>query len=365
MNDRAPFRPDEQPSVPVESPPSPPPVLDPATAAQPGAAPQRARMGPIARFANVFLSPGSVFEDIRRDPRGWLVPVIICAAVVAAFVGLYFARYDLPVVYKEYLRESFGIKLAGMLGGPEARDKALEQATQQIASAPLWQMQASAITNTLIGFIAVVWFFTFLYGLIALLLGWLPAGTSGKKLFVNLGIVLGIGVAFAVVSGAVQVAAAAAGRAGDDAAAAASPDWAAAVSLLLALTALGGTAWAMQRLAREPAYGRIMTTVSYSLAPSAISAIVGILIVLLRTPDATWIADIVPADLTLLLNLKDSSAVLASLGSSLGLFSLWSLALAILGLATVLGRKTGEAAALVLVPWGLWVLVKLVFAAAF
>ncbi len=226
-------------------------------------------------------------------------------------------------------------------------------------------MQASAITNTLIGFVAVVWFFTFLYGLIALLMGWLPPGTPGKKLFVNLGIVLGIGVVFAVVSSVVQFAAAAAAAADDATGAAASPGWAAAVSFLLALTALGGTVWAMQRLAREPAYGRIMTTVSYGLAPSAISGLVGILIVLLRTPDATWIADIVPADLTLLLNLKDSSAALASLGSSLGLFSIWSLALTILGLATVLGRKTGEAAALVLVPWGIWVLVKLGFAAAF
>jgi hypothetical protein len=318
-------------------------------------------MGPIARFLNVFFSPGAVFEDIRRDPRGFMVPIVLCSIAVAAFVGLYFARYDLATVYREYLKESFGIKLAGLFGGAEVRDKALDQAILKITGTPMWQFELSAILNPLAGFVVTLWFFTFIYGLFAHVVGWLPGGTKGKPLFVNAGIVLGIGVVFAVIQAGLQIAVAVAAKAGG--AGASSPAWVAIAQTILTLVALGATWWAMNRLAREPAYGRVIGAVSYGLAPSALAGLVGVIIVLVRTPDATWIEDVVPANLSLLFNLKETSPVLASLGASLGLFTLWSLALTVIGLAKVLGRSMSQSAVLVLAPWGIWVLVKLVFAA--
>jgi hypothetical protein len=320
-------------------------------------------MGAFSRFFNVFFSPSAVFDDIRRDPRGWLVPILISAATVAAFTFLYFTRYDIVTVYTEYLRDNWGIKLAGMLGGPDAQAKALDAAVKGIKSTPLWQFQASAIVNVLVGFVIIVWFFTFLYGLIALLMGWLPPEVKGSKLFINLGIVAAIAVVFVAISAGLRIASAV--GSGGAAAGGASPDWVAAVTIVVTFAALGFVIWAMRGLAKEPSYGRIMGAVSYGLAPSAIVGLLGVLILVLRTPDATWIEDIIPADLTHLLNLKNVSGVLASLGTSLGFFNIWSLVLTIIGLSKALGRRTGEAAVAVLVPWGAWVLLKLVFAAIF
>jgi hypothetical protein len=130
---------------------------------------------------------------------------------------------------------------------------------------------------------------------------------------------------------------------------------------MIATTA--GILWATSRLLRDPSLGSILGAVSYGMMPVAIGAIVGVVIVMVRTPDATSFEEIVPANLTLLLNLKASNAIVASLGSAIGVFSLWSIALTIIGLAKGLGRSTGQAAAIVLVPWGAWVVLKTAFAA--
>ena len=344
----------------------PPPGPGPDPFAQPAQPAGPARMSAVSRFFNVFFSPSAVFEDVRRDPRGWLVPILASAAAVAVFTLLYFTRYDIVTVYTEYMRDNWGIKLAGMIGGPDAQAKALEAAMQGIKATPMWQFQASAIVNVLVGFVLIVWFFTFLYGLIAVLMGWLPPDIKASRLFINLGIVAAIAVVFIAITAGLKIASAVAAKgSGDAAAAGASPDWVAAVTIVVTFAALGFVVWSMMRLAKEPSFGRIMGAVSYGLAPTALFGLLGILILALRTPDATWIEDIVPADLTHLLNLKNVSGVLASLGTSLGFFNIWSLVLTIIGLSKALGRRTGEAAVAVLVPWGAWVLLKLVFAAIF
>lgn len=45
-----------------------------------------AQMGPLARVGNVFFSPGEVFEDVRRSPRDWWLPLVLFI-VVATAVG--------------------------------------------------------------------------------------------------------------------------------------------------------------------------------------------------------------------------------------------------------------------------------------
>lgn len=42
------------------------------------------QMSPISRLVNVFFSPGEVFEDVRRSPRDWWLPVLVLLAVVTA-----------------------------------------------------------------------------------------------------------------------------------------------------------------------------------------------------------------------------------------------------------------------------------------
>jgi len=60
---------------------APPP---PASAADEMAAPPE--MSAFARLGNVFFAPGDVFEDVRRSPRGWWLPIILLL-VIATGVG--------------------------------------------------------------------------------------------------------------------------------------------------------------------------------------------------------------------------------------------------------------------------------------
>ncbi len=57
--------------------------------------------------------------------------------------------------------------------------------------------------------------------------------------------------------------------------------------------------------------------------------------------------------------------MLAAIGSSLGLFAIWSTILTIIGIAKALGRTMGQAAAIVLVPWFAYFFVRVLFAAIF
>lgn len=330
-----------------------------------GAMPEPPRMSPLSRFLNVIFSPGAVFEDIRRNPGGWWVPIAIGAIVTGVFASLYVTRYDMALVMREQLKDHWSMKLVAGTQGPEARDKALDMTVKQVASTPVWQMQVGQVAQSFVGWALVVWFFTFLYALIALMMGWL-IDVRASKIFINLAIVIGVCVAGLVIGGVLQFTQYSAGRSGGapaDAAPVTPPGWIAIAGACLTVITGLLILWAASRLARVTSLARLLGAVAYGMAPGALAALVGAIIVLVRTPDATSFEDLVPANLTLLLNLKEMNPALASLGNSLGLFSLWSLALTVIGVAKTLGRTTGEAAGIVLVPWIVWVLLKVAFAA--
>ena len=342
--------------------------VTPPAPAPGGTSGEPARMGPMARFFNVFLSPGAVFEDIRRNAAGWWVPVIILVLVTAVFTTMYVAKYDLSLVMKEQLKDSAGMKLVAGLAGPRPRDKAIEMAVKQVESTPAWQMQATYWVNVLLGITVMVWFFTFLYSVIALAMGWLGAAKT-RRLWVNLGIFAATAVGFLIVSAVLQIVRGAAVKAaGGDAAGELppAPAWIAVGSLLVALAATGVVLWSLSKLAREGVFGRILGAVSYGFAPSVLASLLGIVIVMIKTPDATPFEELVPANLTALVpSIKQTSAVLATIGSSLGLFAIWSTILTILGIAKALGRPMGQAAAVVLVPWFVYFFIRVLFAAIF
>lgn len=82
--------PDELPyATPDYEAPAPPPVA--LTTSQEMSEP--AKMSPIARAINVFFSPGEVFEDVRRSPRDWWLPLLLMILVVMA--AGYFIDYRL------------------------------------------------------------------------------------------------------------------------------------------------------------------------------------------------------------------------------------------------------------------------------
>src|SRR5262245_32329748 len=163
---------------------------DAGPGAMPADAPLAPRMGALSRFFNVFFSPGPVFEDIRRNWAGWWVPVVICMLVTTLFILAYTSKYDMPTVMAEQLKESSAMKMVGGLAGPEARDKAIAAAVTEVTG-PGWRIGLGFVANILMGIPLLAWFFTFLYGLIAMAMGWLE-GARASKLWINFGLVMGV-----------------------------------------------------------------------------------------------------------------------------------------------------------------------------
>jgi hypothetical protein len=65
----------------------------PATAREEMSAP--AQMGPLARLGNIFFAPGEVFEDVRRSPRDWWLPLVVLLVVTTAIQFVIQNRFDL------------------------------------------------------------------------------------------------------------------------------------------------------------------------------------------------------------------------------------------------------------------------------
>ena len=53
------------------------------------------RMSPGARLINIFFSPGEVFQDVRRSPRDWWLPLVVFVALAAVSGYIAESRLDL------------------------------------------------------------------------------------------------------------------------------------------------------------------------------------------------------------------------------------------------------------------------------
>src|SRR5213593_2459226 len=100
-----------------------------------------------------------------------------------------------------------------------------------VKATPLWQMQLGQIAQAAFNVPLVVWFFTFLYSLIAVLMGWLT-GLRASRLFINMGVILGIGVVMIGVFAVAQAISGRATRAGE-----APPAWSAIMVIACSLGA--------------------------------------------------------------------------------------------------------------------------------
>jgi len=312
-----------------------------------------ARMSPLSRYFNVFFSPGPVFEDIRRDPRGWWVPILISIVLWSLMASLYVTRFSefQGEIAASQLKDSTFLKLAPV----ETQDKIVQAARKNAEVTPTWQMIAQQSSYIPFVTVLIIWFFAFLYSLIALAMGWL-GGTRASKIFITFGLVLGIVVVFGICVVVISVA----GRQGTPDSPLPPASWTIGVSAILCLGAVVALLWALGRMAREAALGRILGVASYAIAPGTLAAVLGMIIVFLKTPDATPFGELIPSNLGAL---AGSKGAIGALAGSLDIFTLWTLILASIGLAKVLKRSMGAAAAVVFTPWILWVLCKVAFGA--
>ena len=98
---------------------------------------------------------------------------------------------------------------------------------------------------------------------------------------------------------------------------------------------------------------------SYSFLPSAISTVLTLVVMLLKNPEDFDLQRPLPANLGAFLSTQTTPKWLHALASSFDLFTIWVMLLMALGFSVVAKRLSfGKSLTLVLVPWALYVLIK-------
>lgn len=114
-------------------------------------------------------------------------------------------------------------------------------------------------------------------------------------------------------------------------------------------------------------YKQSLNICAYAMFPaSLVSTILTCVVMYLKPPDEFDIEHALAFNAGAFLNPESTSKYLVSLASSFDLFTFWMIALMAIGFsATVGARKLPFSKALtgILIPWGLWVLIKVGFAA--
>ncbi len=114
-------------------------------------------------------------------------------------------------------------------------------------------------------------------------------------------------------------------------------------------------------------YKQSLNICAYAMFPaSLVSSILTCVVMYLKPPDEFDIEHALAFNAGAFLNPESTSKYLVSLASSFDLFTFWMIALMAIGFsATVGARKLPFSKALtgILIPWGLWVLIKVGFAA--
>ena len=103
----------------------------------------------------------------------------------------------------------------------------------------------------------------------------------------------------------------------------------------------------------------VFSVTSYSFLPSAISSVLALVVMLLKDPADFDLQRPLPANLGAFLSTQTTPKWLIALASSFDLFTVWIMLLMALGFSVVAKRLSfGKSLSLVLLPWALYVLIK-------
>ena len=103
----------------------------------------------------------------------------------------------------------------------------------------------------------------------------------------------------------------------------------------------------------------VFSVTSYSFLPSAISSVLALVVMLLKDPADFDLQRPLPANLGAFLSIQTTPKRLYTLAASFDLFTIWIMLLMALGFSVVAKRLSfGKSLTVVLVPWALYVLIK-------
>jgi hypothetical protein len=253
---------------------APPPTMD-----------EPPQMSAAGRLGNIFFAPGDVFEDIRRSPRGWWLPIIILALLSAA--------------------AGFAIQQRFNLSAERASEIAIEAQLEK--EGKVWKDMSPEERRP--------------YEM-----GKQWGATMGK--FSSVLTILGLPIVIAVIAGIYRL-------------------------LLLIFQA-------------ETTFSRVLGATAHAyFAPGIVQTLLLVVMSFLRSPDDVDMRELVQGrgllttSLAFLVSAKEHPVLAKVLGFA-DVFSIWWVVLAIIGIAAVTKKgRVGTAAAVVLIPYALYMLVSI------
>lgn len=302
---------------------------------------------PLARVFGIIVSPGETYEDVARHPA-WLFPLLCYFVAVAIGFGVYSMKADWVAIATEQI-ENFPLM---SLAGEAQKDQAIQRATANFRKLSNLQITASGLLQNVLP--GIPFFFhgmAILYATLFVMMGSLADLKLGRA-WLNLLLCLLVGGAYLCVAIALNFAFQ------DEPASALIPGSIAAV----AMTA--GWLWLLDRHTRKnPEFRKVLAVCAHASAIFILGALALGLVSMLADPGIGTPPDrMVKSNLGAIAGI--TSGALGSLLGSLDLFTVWALIVLSIGLRVVTRMSAGVAAALTFLPWGLWVLVKLAWAAA-
>jgi len=302
---------------------------------------------PMARLIGVIMSPRETFEEITARP-GWVFPFICYLVLFGIAFGAYAAKADWVAIVTDQIEGSPVIKMLP----EEAQDRAVQEATKGVRERSQIQNAIGNLANIGLGLTFFIHGMALVYCTLFVLMGSLKDLKLGRA-WLNFLLCLTLLVAYIAVA---WIAEAAFGEA---------PSSALLLTATTCLLVVAAWIWLLNtRAAADIEYHRMLSVCSYSTVVSMVGGLAILVIALVHQgPIQVGMESVVKSNLGALL--KPENPALRALLDSLDVFVLWFLIVLTVGFRAATRLSTGMAASITFLPWGIWVLLKIAFKAAF
>jgi len=301
----------------------------------------------VARLFGVITSPGETFQDISRHP-GWLPPFIIYLVVFCIGFGAYAAKADWITIITDQIESNPMMKLV-----PDTnRDQAVAAATEDMRKLSRGQLVVTNLIQGGSGQLPFHHFMVMLFTTLFVMVGSLKDLKLGRA-WVNFLLCFLIILGYFIVFGIARV----------------TFRDAPGSQLLLSGTAsivmIGAWAWLLNRqAARDVEFHRMLSVYMYSSVILMVSLVALMTASLVHAGDIqVYVDKMVPSNLGAFVD--TGNAVAQALFRSLDVFIIWFFVVLTIGFRTLTKQSTSMAASMTFLPWGLYVMIKIAWAAVF
>jgi len=112
---------------------------------------------------------------------------------------------------------------------------------------------------------------------------------------------------------------------------------------------------AAKLMGSDAGYGQNLAVAVYGSAPAIIAMVVAFAIMLTGDASTTVFQDLIPSNVGYFFPMEEVGKKLYILLKSVDFFSIWKFIIMIIGFSTITGAKTWKSAAVILVPWALFI----------